>query len=832
MSGNNSRRKRNTPADIRGCVSAGNTPPTSPIITRKVMSQSLHRRSFTNVTRRDSDFVNVEDDSFSTEESISAESTGPADNSLAKAPSAKCQKDGKKGCPCFGVGSKCSFQVKCSKCDQSWHPDCVNLSGITQGASKKLVNWKCPHCYVFPYHTATDVDGNTKEAFNEFLKVTSDIRKFNEELKDSASSIDFFNVHVKHLMLNEDTFIQQSNRIGKLEESVTDIKSMLSNLVSKLSMDGGDKVLEEIASIRVQMGESNQCNNMVAIQKELENIKNALTLIKETQSAGTPDEGLASIKETLITVEKHGSEIEKNSISMKEELDWLKGILDPEEEGTILSKDRGMLEHIDGILTNMNSQLESINEHICPQTQSSGLQVQMSSHLESEVDDMGPPMTPNTVSPHYVPHAEPYTSPPCEPFEKYVEDIVPNELKSRLIGFLAGSSSEFQSVGSSRDVLYFGEFGYHYTGAYHAARQTPLIIQELLSAVRPSLPFPNSLINSCLITRYTDGSNHIPMHSDNENSIDPESVIVTVSLGEEREIKFVNAHGVEKSLKLKDGSAYVMSRFSQDFWKHGIDPLEPSTALPDTETETSVTEPVTETNGPTGAQCKTRYSFTFRHTAPHFKNSLAVVGDSNTQNIKFGRNIGTLGVWAPGKRVKASKIENIPPPHEIGPYRNIIIHTGINNISDENNRRSNKSLIANLAKKCDDIHACYPKTKVHVSLLLPTKSSYVNSKVTELNNLILDMTYSKVNTYVLDNSNLGTERGLLPEKYGRYLYNGRPNSNDIVHLGKEGLKVFCRNIKKCVSHRGNSQSMERFRGSRGNYGGAVVGGDGRDIMSR
>ena len=94
------------------------------------------------------------------------------------------------------------------------------------------------------------------------------------------------------------------------------------------------------------------------------------------------------------------------------------------------------------------------------------------------------------------------------------------------------------------------------------------------------------------------------------------------------------------------------------------------------------------------------------------------------------------------------------------------------------------------------------------------------------------MTYSKVNTYVLDNSNLGTERGLLPEKYGRYLYNGRPNSNDIVHLGKEGLKVFCRNIKKCVAHRGNSQSMERFRGSRGNYGGAVIGGHGRDIMSR
>ena len=228
----------------------------------------------------------------------------------------------------------------------------------------------------------------------------------------------------------------------------------------------------------------------------------------------------------------------------------------------------------------------------------------------------------------------------------------------------------------------------------------------------------------------------------------------------------------------------------------------------------------------------TRYSFTFRRTAPHFKNSVVVVGDSNTQNIKFGKRIGTLGAWAPGKRMKASKIENIPPPHEIGPYRNIVLHTGINNISDENSRRSNRTLITHLAKKCDDIHACYPKSKIHVSLLLPTKSSYVNSRIAELNNLILDMTYSKENTFILDNSNLGTDRGILPDKYGRFLYNGRPNSNDIVHLGREGLKVFCRNIKKCVAHRNNSQSMERFRGGGGNYGNALDRGSRRHILSR
>jgi hypothetical protein len=252
------------------------------------------------------------------------------------------------------------------------------------------------------------------------------------------------------------------------------------------------------------------CNpdQIASIQRELEEIKGAVTSLREVQTSGASEDQIASIRETLENFEKHGSEIERNSISMKEELDWLKGILDPGESSTSQPKDRGMLDHIDSMLTSMNTQLESINEHVCPQAQNRRSQ----EVINQDPEELSPPMTPNTVSPHYSPHAEPYICPPCEPFERYVENIVPDDLKSRLLGFLAGSSSEFESVGGSRDVLYFGEFGYHYTGAYHSSRDTPLVIQELLSTVRPSLPFPNTLINSCLITRYTDGSDHIPMH--------------------------------------------------------------------------------------------------------------------------------------------------------------------------------------------------------------------------------------------------------------------------------------------------------------------------------
>ena len=57
----------------------------------------------------------------------------------------------------------------------------------------------------------------------------------------------------------------------------------------------------------------------------------------------------------------------------------------------------------------------------------------------------------------------------------------------------------------------------------------------------------------------------------------------------------------------------ITSRHAQDFWLHGIDKDE----------STDV-----------------RYSLTLRHVAPHFINSTVILGDSNTQHIKFGTGEG------------------------------------------------------------------------------------------------------------------------------------------------------------------------------------------------
>ena len=79
-------------------------------------------------------------------------------------------------CPCGSTGPKSSFFITCTNCPRVWHPDCGNLSGITQGAAKKLTKWKCPKCFN-PYSESES------SSFKEFLKVTKDIGQIYREPK-------------------------------------------------------------------------------------------------------------------------------------------------------------------------------------------------------------------------------------------------------------------------------------------------------------------------------------------------------------------------------------------------------------------------------------------------------------------------------------------------------------------------------------------------------------------------------------------------------------------------------------------------------------------------
>ena len=388
-----------------------------------------------------------------------------------------------------------------------------------------------------------------------------------------------------------------------------------------------------------------------------------------------------------------------------------------------------------------------------------------------------PGMAPNTQSPHAAPVME------CDPYVSYTQNVVTEALKSSLETFVNSKEAEFKTIGNSRDTLYYGEYGYKYSGGEHKAKEMPAPLQELRELVRSKLSNPESVVNSCLITRYKSGLDFIPPHRDDEPLFNPESEIITVSLGSVRTMKFVDNSGDNsQELSLEDKSVLISSRKAQDFWQHSIEK--------------------------TDEACGVRYSFTFRHIAPHFLNSTVIIGDSNTKLLQFGEGKGKFGKWMPGKRVEALHVENIPDVFDIGPYRNIVIHTGINNIKNRN-RQSNRSLSNILETSCKNIIKMYPKSKIYLSLLLPTKLESLNYRVREFNNILHDLSHSYKNVNVIDHplNDLCDSHGCLREELGRYDKEAQaPLSRDKLHLGKKGLQLFARTIKSCVIGKFRSNS--------------------------
>ena len=381
-----------------------------------------------------------------------------------------------------------------------------------------------------------------------------------------------------------------------------------------------------------------------------------------------------------------------------------------------------------------------------------------------------PLMTPNTSSPHTLPR-----QPPCTPYIRYEKNVLSEPLSTSLQTFIQNNRDSFVNIGGCRDTLYFGEYEYRYSGGRHDAKDMPAPLNDLMEHCRSYLSNPDAKMNSCLVTRYKSGTDHIPQHRDDEPVFDPNSEILTVSMGSNRVIKFTDNTGANtEHLTLEDKSVFVMSRSSQSFWLHEIE----------------------KDDNP----CQERISFTFRNISPHFLNSTVIIGDSNTQYLQFGEGKGCFGKWLPGKRIPAMHIEDIPDAHMIGPYRNIVIHAEINNVKSRN-CRSSQELGKILETKCKNIMEAYPNSKIHLSLALPTKLESLNFRVKELNCVLQDLAYSYKNVSVIQHpfAQLCNSNGSLRDDCGRFdKESGTPLARDALHLGKKGLRLFASSIKTSI----------------------------------
>ena len=126
---------------------------------------------------------------------------------------------------------------------------------------------------------------------------------------------------------------------------------------------------------------------------------------------------------------------------------------------------------------------------------------------------------------------------------------------------------------ANRSVAFYGNVSYSYGGITHTP--TPLssnaYLVDILKLVRNIIPHVS--FNSVLVTKYTDGSQCIPYHSDNEADIVPDSDIVTISLGQARQFRFRAKRQdvrTEVGLSVEHGDLIVMSQRSQHFFEHCI----------------------------------------------------------------------------------------------------------------------------------------------------------------------------------------------------------------------------------------------------------------------
>ena len=149
----------------------------------------------------------------------------------------------------------------------------------------------------------------------------------------------------------------------------------------------------------------------------------------------------------------------------------------------------------------------------------------------------------------------------------------------------------------------------------------------------------------------------------------------------------------------------------------------------------------------------------------------------------------------PGKQITAYTVEDIPSPTSIGPYRNIVLHTGINNIKIHN-RRSCKSLADEIERKCDEIFSVYPRCKIFLSLALPTKLDLLNRRVREFNNMLLDLAHNYRRINIIETSSVADRYGIFIHEFGRFHKRaGKYMDHDILHLGIRGLRIFAKSVK-------------------------------------
>ncbi|MFY9795060.1 MAG: alpha-ketoglutarate-dependent dioxygenase AlkB [Candidatus Nitrosopolaris sp.] len=123
---------------------------------------------------------------------------------------------------------------------------------------------------------------------------------------------------------------------------------------------------------------------------------------------------------------------------------------------------------------------------------------------------------------------------------------------------------------AKRKVAWYGDSDYLYTYS-NTTKQALVWTKELLELKQIVEKPTETKFNSCLLNLYHSGNEGIGWHSDDEESLEPNSTIASLSLGAQRKFSFKHKQTKQTiSLVLEHGSLLIMKDATQTYWLHTL----------------------------------------------------------------------------------------------------------------------------------------------------------------------------------------------------------------------------------------------------------------------
>jgi len=123
---------------------------------------------------------------------------------------------------------------------------------------------------------------------------------------------------------------------------------------------------------------------------------------------------------------------------------------------------------------------------------------------------------------------------------------------------------------TKRKVAWYGDSDYTYTYS-NTTKQALVWTKELSDLKQIVEEFTETKFNSCLLNLYHDGNEGIAWHSDDEKSLEKNSIIASLSFGAERKFSFKHKQTKETiSVVLEHGSLLIMKDATQTNWLHSL----------------------------------------------------------------------------------------------------------------------------------------------------------------------------------------------------------------------------------------------------------------------